>query len=65
MNIKGFPLVYPMGESKAGVQEQIDELKQQVRDLTASKADLQDYTDDGEDNPTIKIEQSGLYMQEV
>jgi len=30
--------------------------------LTASKADLQDYTDDGEDNPTIKIEQSGLYM---
>lgn len=65
MNIKGFPLVYPMGESKAGIQEQINELKQQVRDLSANKADLKDYTDDDEDNPTIKIEQSALYMQEV
>lgn len=65
MNIKGFPLVYPLGESYAGVQEQIDSLKSQVRALQQGKADLQDYTDDGEDNPTVKVEQSALYLEEV
>lgn len=65
MNIKGFPLVYPMGESYAGVQEQIDSLKSQVRALQQGKADLQDYTDDGKDNPTVKVEQSALYLEEV
>ena len=65
MNIKGFPLVYPLGESYAKVQEQIDDLKSQIRDLQANKADLQDYTDDNTDNPTVKVEQSALYLEEV
>lgn len=65
MDIYGFPLVYPLGQSNARVQDQIKELKQQVQDILAKKADKTDYTDDNIDNPTINIEQSGIYMQEI
>ena len=65
MDIYGFPLVYPLGQSNARVQDQINELKQQVQDILAQKADKTDYTDDNIDNPTINIEQSGIYMQEI